>query len=324
MDFALRCAFAHGTGAIRTHLDSIGTQTAISWPVFAELREEWRGPHRAAGACRCSRSTSRCDERAEFRDDRARPTARHGGALGGVTFLGEAPDERTDRALDRDRRRPPTADGLDLDFHVDESGAPGGPHAWSASPTRCSGNRFAGKVLCGHCCSLVARMRRGELARVVAKVAEARLAVVSLPMCNMYLQDRAPGPHAALARRRAAARAEGGRRAGDGRERQHPRSVLRLWRPRHARGVPRGDAHPAPRPCRARTGRARSPRRPPTSWASTGTAASRPATPPISSSLRARTLTELLAPAADRPHRAGRRTRRSTRRSPDYRELDEP
>jgi hypothetical protein len=38
MDFALRCAFAHGTGAIRTHIDSYGKQTAISWPVLAEVR----------------------------------------------------------------------------------------------------------------------------------------------------------------------------------------------------------------------------------------------------------------------------------------------
>ena len=43
MDFSLRCAFAHGTGAIRTHLDSLGKQTAISWPVFAEMREQWKG-----------------------------------------------------------------------------------------------------------------------------------------------------------------------------------------------------------------------------------------------------------------------------------------
>src|SRR5258706_513782 len=37
MDFSLRCAFAHGTGAVRTHLDSLGRQAAISWPVFAEM-----------------------------------------------------------------------------------------------------------------------------------------------------------------------------------------------------------------------------------------------------------------------------------------------
>src|ERR1043166_3266131 len=43
MDFALRCAFAHGTGALRTHIDSYPKQTPISWPVFAEMREQWKG-----------------------------------------------------------------------------------------------------------------------------------------------------------------------------------------------------------------------------------------------------------------------------------------
>ena len=45
MDFSLRCAFAHGTGAIRTHLNSSGKQTAISWPVFAETARAMEGPH---------------------------------------------------------------------------------------------------------------------------------------------------------------------------------------------------------------------------------------------------------------------------------------
>ncbi len=43
MDFALRCAFAHGTGALRTHIDSYPKQTPISWPLFAEMREHWKG-----------------------------------------------------------------------------------------------------------------------------------------------------------------------------------------------------------------------------------------------------------------------------------------
>ena len=43
MDFALRCAFAHGTGALRTHIDSYPKQTPISWPLFAEMRETWKG-----------------------------------------------------------------------------------------------------------------------------------------------------------------------------------------------------------------------------------------------------------------------------------------
>ena len=43
MDFALRGAFAHGTAAMRTHLDSLGKQIGISWPVYAELQAEWAG-----------------------------------------------------------------------------------------------------------------------------------------------------------------------------------------------------------------------------------------------------------------------------------------
>ena len=43
IDFALRSAHAHGTRAIRTHLDSTPPQDGISWPLFAEIRAEWAG-----------------------------------------------------------------------------------------------------------------------------------------------------------------------------------------------------------------------------------------------------------------------------------------
>jgi cytosine deaminase len=43
MEFSLRCAYAHGTAAIRTHLDSVPPQHDISWDLFAEVRDEWRG-----------------------------------------------------------------------------------------------------------------------------------------------------------------------------------------------------------------------------------------------------------------------------------------
>jgi len=41
--FGLRCAYAHGTRAVRTHLDSYGGQDEISWPVLAAMRAEWAG-----------------------------------------------------------------------------------------------------------------------------------------------------------------------------------------------------------------------------------------------------------------------------------------
>src|SRR6185437_15432638 len=43
MEFSLRSAYAYGTIALRTHNDSVGAQTRISWPVFAETRERWLG-----------------------------------------------------------------------------------------------------------------------------------------------------------------------------------------------------------------------------------------------------------------------------------------
>jgi cytosine deaminase len=43
MEFALRCAYAHGTSALRTHIDSLPPQEEISWPVFEAMRDRWKG-----------------------------------------------------------------------------------------------------------------------------------------------------------------------------------------------------------------------------------------------------------------------------------------
>ena len=187
MGFSLRCALAHGTGALRTHLDSVGPQTAISWPVFADMREDWRGRIDLQAVSLFPIDLAVGDE-AQFREIVA-TTARYGGILGGVTFLGETPSEATDLALDRIVKAA-AAEGLDLDLHVDESGSS------EARTLECVAeavirNRFKGKVLCGHCCSLSLRPER-DIGPVLAKLADARIAVVSLPMCNLYLQDRRP------------------------------------------------------------------------------------------------------------------------------------
>jgi cytosine/creatinine deaminase len=187
MDFGLRCAFSHGTGAVRTHLDSVGRQTEISWPVFSELRADWRGRIELQGVSLFPIDMALQDE-AAFRAVVA-TTAAFGGVLGGVTFLGSAPDDRTDRALDQVVQAA-AAEGLDLDFHVDESGAPEA-RSLERIADAVLRNRFPGKVLCGHCCSLSTLVER-DVSRVIAKITEARLSVVSLPMCNMYLQDRRP------------------------------------------------------------------------------------------------------------------------------------
>jgi cytosine deaminase len=188
MEFGLRCAFAHGTGAIRTHLDSIGKQTAITWPVFAELREEWKD-RIALQASALFPVDIAADDELQFRDIVA-TVARHGGVLGAVTFLGERPGPKLELALDRFFAAA-AAHGLDLDFHVDESCS-----ADAASLERIAlaakRHRFAGRIVAGHCCSL-AQASDADRARIVDRLGEAGIAVVSLPMCNMYLQDRTNG-----------------------------------------------------------------------------------------------------------------------------------
>src|SRR5581483_3660383 len=78
--------------------------------------------------------------------------------------------------------------GCDLDFHADEAKDPSA-RSLEAIADMALAHRFAGKILCGHCCSL-ALQPDDHAKRVIEKVARAGIAIVSLPMCNLYLQDR--------------------------------------------------------------------------------------------------------------------------------------
>lgn len=180
MDFSLRSAYAHGTAAVRTHLDSIAPQEEISWPVFKKMREEWRGRVELQAACLAGIDLYR--DEAWF-DALVRRVKEAGGVLGAVTWM--LPD--LDALLDR-MFVAASAHGLDLDFHVDETGDPGSVSLRRIAEAAIR-HRFAGKVLCGHCCSL-AQQADGEADRTLDLVAEAGTAVVSLPLCNLYLQDR--------------------------------------------------------------------------------------------------------------------------------------
>jgi len=188
MDFALRCAFAHGTGALRTHIDSYPRQTPISWPLFAEMRDHWKG-RIALQAVSLYPVDMALNDEPNFRA-MVEIVAKHGGLLGGLTFLGEAPNAKTDAALDRIFEAA-IANGLDLDFHVDESDSPNARSLGQIAEAALR-HKFKGRIVAGHCCSL-ALADDNERATIIAKVAEARIAVVSLPMCNMYLQDRQSG-----------------------------------------------------------------------------------------------------------------------------------
>jgi cytosine deaminase len=183
MDFALRSAFAHGTGAIRTHLDSVGPQVGISWPVFAELRAEWAGRMalQATPLFGIDHAVNPDHMRAVLA-----AVGQHGsGILGAVTYMSPNLQPGLDILF-----RAAMDHGYDLDFHVDETNDPAALSLEVIADTALAMG-FEGKILCGHCCSLALQMPQAE-ARVIDKVARGGLAVVSLPMCNMYLQDRQP------------------------------------------------------------------------------------------------------------------------------------
>ncbi|MCP8884394.1 cytosine deaminase [Devosia sp. XJ19-1] len=180
MDFSLRCAYAHGTAAVRTHLDMAPPQHNITWDVFEAMRERWAGRIELQAAGLMGPDTILDNTALRAIANRAKAA---GGILGGSTAVhAENPTIM--------RRLVAMAGelGLNIDLHTDESPDP------AANALECLADAviesgFTGSVVAGHCCSLA--VQDDETAkRVIDKVARAGIAVVSLPMCNMYLQDR--------------------------------------------------------------------------------------------------------------------------------------
>jgi cytosine deaminase len=180
MDFSLRCAYAHGTRALRTHLDSVAPQEEISWPVFETMREKWRGRVELQAACLLGVEDVR--DRKWF-ERLAKRVAAAKGVLGVVTYMVPDLEELLDEVFAQAIRH-----GLDLDFHADETDAVSAISLKKIAEAALW-NGFEGNILVGHCCSL-ARQPDLEVLDTLDKVAKAGLAVVSLPMCNLYLQDR--------------------------------------------------------------------------------------------------------------------------------------
>ena len=183
MEFALRAAYAHGTALLRTHIDSQAPQHKISWPLFAEMRTRWAGRIDLQAVSLFAIDAFRDQS---FADDIVGTVAEYGGTLGCVTFM--VPD--LDRLLRRVMEKAAGA-GLDLDLHVDETGDPSA-NALRAIAEAKLATGFPGRIVAGHCCSLSLH-DEAESTETIGQVAEAGIAVVSLPMCNMYLQDRVAG-----------------------------------------------------------------------------------------------------------------------------------
>ena len=190
MNFGLRCAYAHGVSAIRTHLDSVPAQAERSWGAFREVRAEWAGKVALQAVSLVPIDLFRD----EGGDQLAALVAKSGGVLGAVTRASSgahgAPLDDLDALLDRVFSLAARHD-LDLDFHVDETNDPRAaalPHVARAVLR----HGYQGRVVAGHCCSLAVQPEE-QADRTLDLLAEAKVAVVTLPTVNLYLQDRASG-----------------------------------------------------------------------------------------------------------------------------------
>lgn len=183
MDFGLRCAFAHGSAAVRTHIDSDHPSAAASWAAFGDLRTAWAGRIDLQAV-----SLVQVGALADLALSRrvADRVAEYGGILGASTRQVPGLDTIIDSLFQLAEER-----GLALDFHVDESDDPSAA-ALSLIAQTAIRRRFTGKVVVGHCCSLAVQ-DDDRVDRTLDLVAEAGLAVVTLPVLNLQLQDRQSG-----------------------------------------------------------------------------------------------------------------------------------
>ncbi|MBD2329517.1 cytosine deaminase [Alkalinema sp. FACHB-956] len=179
MEFGLKCSYAHGTQAIRTHLDSADKQGKISFEVFRQLQAEWHDRLILQAVSLVSLDyylTPKGEKLADL-------VAEMGGILGGVAYTNPDLEQQIDRTFQLAKHRK-----LLLDFHVDENGDPESRclHLIAEATIK---HKYKGKVVCGHCCSLAVQPPE-QAAATIALVKKAGIGIVSLPMCNLYLQDR--------------------------------------------------------------------------------------------------------------------------------------
>jgi cytosine deaminase len=188
MEHGLQLAYAHGTVAIRTHLDSSAAIRETTWAAFDAVRDRWAGRITLQAASIVWLDAFQGDEGVAI----ANRVTQSGGVLGFVIqhegpgplpdWIAPAIDRATDLAAER---------GLDLDLHLDET-LDARSTTLALVAERVVARAFKGQIQVGHCCAL-GSAPDADVKRTIQAVKDAGIAVVSLPLCNLYLQDRGPG-----------------------------------------------------------------------------------------------------------------------------------
>ena len=179
MLFGLECSYAQGTIALRTHLDCFGQQANISLKIWQQLKKEWQDKLYLQAVSLVSLDYFLTDEGVVLADK----IAEAGAILGGVAYMNPDLEKQLAKVFQLAQER-----NLDLDFHADENDDISSICLQKIAETAIKFN-FQGKILCGHCCSLSLQSQE-VVEKTIKLVKEANIDIASLPMCNLYLQDR--------------------------------------------------------------------------------------------------------------------------------------
>lgn len=179
IEFGLKCSYTHGTIALRTHIDSFGYQGELGLNIFKKLQEKWANKITLQAVSLVTLDYYQTPEGVALADK----IAEIGGILGGVAYTNPQLETQLDTIFNLAKERQ-----LNLDFHADENGEIDSVCLQKIAEAAIR-NQYTGKVICGHCCSLAIQPPE-VVAKTLELVKEAGIGIISLPMCNLYLQDR--------------------------------------------------------------------------------------------------------------------------------------
>lgn len=175
---ALQTAIGNGITAMRSHVDVEATSDLATVETLLALREEWRGLLDLQLVA-LGYPGGTAENRAAMRSALALGVD----IVGGVPALTPDPSAEVDAAFALAE-----AFGKPIDLHIDETEDPQMLSlARLAEQTVAHG--MQGQVTAGHCCSL-AFVEQSTAARVIDKVAQAQLHIITLPSCNLVLMGR--------------------------------------------------------------------------------------------------------------------------------------
>lgn len=176
-------AYAAGTRALRSHVDWTGPMAPLAWEVLGELARDW--------ADRLTLQRASLTALDDFADPAAaRAIAARVGqdraVLGAFIYRHAEIAERLRLIFDLAETH-----DLPLDFHVDEGLDPEA-RALDIIIRETRARGMAGRVLCGHACSLSVRTSE-DLLRTAEAATQAGVTLTIQPTANLYLQDMTPG-----------------------------------------------------------------------------------------------------------------------------------